>query len=255
MRCSMRHFRTPGPGRISVSAIPGDYQFRAIAYGHPVQRAWHEAKLRLIQDLALPGAGESVLDAGCGSGVAADFLARTGARVVAVDMNEEAVDFGTRHFGRPGLDFVCTSLKTFQGGPFHRIYLMECIEHLAKKDVRHILQRLVRLTVPDGQLLLTTPNYRSAWPWIERFLDIARWTPRMRNGQHLTPMTPVFLGKQLRAAGWNVLEMGSFNGIAPFLGVFSLSLARLAALRERKRRGVLYRNLLYALCKPDRRGG
>ena len=235
----------------SMPRITGDYQYEALKRGHPVQRAWHRAKLDLIREVAPPPADGIVLDAGCGSGIVADFLAASGAQVVAVDLNMDAVTFGRRRFHRPGLEFVCSSLLDFKGGPFHQIYCIECIEHLPRGDVVKLLVHLCRLAIPGGKLLLTTPNYRSAWPLVERFLDFARLAPRLRGEQHLSPMTPQSLKWCLESGGWRVLEMGTFNGIAPFLALFSWSLAGAAGRRELRHRASPYRNLLYALCEAD----
>jgi SAM-dependent methyltransferase len=243
--------KSPESQPSSGPLIPGDYQYSALKRGHPVQRAWHKAKLDLISEVAPPSVNELVLDAGCGSGVVADFLATSGARVVAVDLNEDAVSFGRRRFQRSGLEFVCSSLLDFKGGPFHQIYCLECIEHFPRSKVIQLLVQLGRLTVPGGRLLLTTPNYRSTWPLIERFLDFAKLTPKLRGEQHLSPMTPLTFKQCLESGGWKLLEMGSFNGIAPFVAFLSITLAGFAGKWELRHRRSRHRNLLYALCEAD----
>src|SRR5256885_3463345 len=82
-------------------AIPGDYQLRAARSSNRVQRFWHAAK-KLVIDEMLPAAPDDfAVDAGCGSGVIADHLASSGADVLGVDANDEAIAFARDEFARP----------------------------------------------------------------------------------------------------------------------------------------------------------
>src|SRR3954462_2870362 len=87
-------------------SIPGDYQLRAARSANPVQRFWHATK-KIVVDRILPAtAGEFVLEAGCGSGWVADYLASSGAEVMGIDANPEATGFASREFARPNLRLV-----------------------------------------------------------------------------------------------------------------------------------------------------
>ena len=178
-----------------MTDIPGDYQYRALYHGNPVQRLWHKAKLELIREVALPEPGERVLDAACGSGVISDFLASNGANVTGVDLNPDAINFAKRQFERPGIRFECASLFEFTGGPFDRIYCLEAIEHFPETEISGLLTRFSRLATPGARLFVTTPNYASLWPLIEWILDTFKLTPRLKDEQHLSKMTPFLLEK------------------------------------------------------------
>ena len=237
------------PRSLSGADIPGDYQYRALYQGHPIQQAWHQAKLELIKTVAFPSGESIVLDAGCGSGVVANFLARTCAKAVGVDLNRRAVEFARRTFSQENVEFVESSLLDFHRDGFDLIYSFECIEHFHREEVVRLLRHLRRLILPRGRLLVTTPNYRGAWPLIELVLDLFRLTPKLHSCQHLSPITPARLKRSLISGGWSILEMGSFNGIAPFLAPFSSSLTSLMQKWELRHRTRLHRNLLYALCE------
>lgn len=239
---------TDDQSQMTNDNIPGDYQYRALHHGHSVQRAWHMAKLDLIRRVAPPRRGGLVLDAGCGSGVIANFLAGRGAQVVGMDVNHQAVEFARQTFSRDNLEFVEVSIFDFQRGGFDMIYCLECIEHFPRGEVVRLLRHMRKIALPRGRLLLTTPNYRSAWPLIERFLDLFRLTPKLHGEQHISPLNPVLLRRDLGAAGWRLLEMGSFNGVAPFLAATSASVASFVGKWELRHRTMLHRNLIYALC-------
>src|SRR6185503_6518045 len=93
--------------------IRGDYQARALESSWAAQRFWHAAKIRLLDRIAPVGANARVADAGCGSGVMADHLARTAGTVVGFDSNPRAIEFARRAYPRSNLRFVL--------GPFERI--------------------------------------------------------------------------------------------------------------------------------------
>jgi SAM-dependent methyltransferase len=77
---------------------PTDYDTIASRYANEIdQRPWNAlyerpATLALLPDVT----GKDVLDAGCGPGWYTDWLARHGARVVAVDASPSMVEFAAR---------------------------------------------------------------------------------------------------------------------------------------------------------------
>lgn len=242
-------------GDRSSPTIRGDYQQRALLRGHPVQRRWHAAKLDLVQALLGPSPRGPILDAGCGSGVVSAALAAGGARVVGVDANPEAIAFAQRTFARANLRFVEASLFDFVETGFTSVVCLECIEHFPQREARALLRHLRWRTAAGGRLLLTTPNYRSAWPAIEAALDLMHLTPRLKGEQHLSRFDPNRLARVLEEAGWDLLELGSFNGLAPFLAPLSVAWAErmeAAILTNPRKRARTRRNLLYAWC---RKGG
>src|SRR5215813_11876755 len=170
--------------------IRGDYQARALTSDRAAQRFWHEAKFRLIERVAIPSKHERVLDAGCGSGTISQFLALHAGEVIGVDSNPSAISFASSTCDAPNLHF---RLGQFQDlitdKPFDRIYCIEVIEHLYENQAADVLSLFHRVTNPSGQLLLTTPNYRSAWPLIEWLLDRFALTAKMDAVQHVTHFT------------------------------------------------------------------
>jgi hypothetical protein len=93
---------------------------------------------------------------------------------------------------------------------------------------------------------VTTPNAHSAWPLIEWPLDRLPSGGDARRRQHLTLFSRKSLLRALDRAGWRVEELGTFNGVAPFVAPLSESLARGIEHVEFRGRRLLPRNLLYA---------
>ncbi|MGE0042358.1 MAG: class I SAM-dependent methyltransferase [Vicinamibacterales bacterium] len=228
--------------------IAGDYQARAIESPRAAQRFWHQAKLRVLDQVAPARPGARVADAGCGSGVITSHLARTASDVVGFDSNPAAVEYARSVADRPGLRYVLGPFEQMvEEGPFDQIYCLEVVEHLYEEQAAATLALFARAAAPGAELFLTTPNVRSAWPLIEWTLDRLQLVPTLDEAQHLTLFTRRLLRDMCEAAGWRVEALGTFNGVAPFLAPVSEGLARAAERAEIATGGFLPWSLLY--CK------
>ena len=232
--------------------ISGDYQARALASDRAAQRFWHEAKFRLIERVAIPSKRERVLDAGCGSGTISQFLSLHAGQVIGVDSNPEAISFASSTYDSPNLQFRLGQFEDLIADqPFDRIYCIEVIEHLYESQATEVLSLFHKITTPGGQLFLTTPNYRSAWPLIEWLLDKFALVATLDEAQHVTQFTRGKLRAVLSRAGWRVSDIGTFNGLAPFLAPISRHLALSLEKFEFLCNRVLAENLLFCLCSKE----
>jgi 2-polyprenyl-3-methyl-5-hydroxy-6-metoxy-1,4-benzoquinol methylase len=228
--------------------IDGGYQHRALTEGFVVQRFWHHLKTVTIERVAPPSPGMAVLDLGCGSGVVADWLAARGATVDAVDANPRAVAYASRTFARENLAFHLATAEAlpFPEGRFDRVYVLEFIEHLYEGQLAALFARLRAHLKPAGTVFLTTPNYRSPWPLLERAMDGLGLAPHMEGEQHVSHPTPRFLRALAAGSGFEVVRQGRFAGVAPFAAALSWRLAE-GLDRLEDRAGCPLGSLLYAL--------
>jgi 2-polyprenyl-3-methyl-5-hydroxy-6-metoxy-1,4-benzoquinol methylase len=233
--------------------ISGDYQARALKSDRAAQRFWHEAKFRLIERVALPGKHDRVLDAGCGSGTISHFLSLHAGEVVGIDSNPSAINYATSAYRRsPNLEFRLGQFEDLMGDkPFDRIYCIEVIEHLYEQQVADVLSLFYNLTNPGGQVFLTTPNYRSAWPIIEWALDRLSLAAKMDEVQHVTHFTKRKLAAACERSGWKVHHIGTFNGFGPFIAPISRSVALGMEKIEFSLSRLLPQNLLFCLAKKE----
>ena len=232
--------------------ISGDYQARALKSGPAAQRFWHEAKFRLIERVAIPSKSERVLDAGCGSGTISQFLSLHAGEVVGVDSSPAAISFASNTYDAPNLQFRLGQFGDLLANkPFDRIYCIEVIEHLYESQATEVLSLFHEMTTPGGQLFLTTPNYRSAWPVIEWLLDRFRLVATLDEAQHVTHFTKRKLRAMCERAGWRVLHVGSFNGVAPFVAPISYRLALGMEKIEFLLKRACLQNLLFCVCTKE----
>jgi 2-polyprenyl-3-methyl-5-hydroxy-6-metoxy-1,4-benzoquinol methylase len=232
--------------------ISGDYQARALKSDRAAQRFWHEAKFRLIERVAMPAKHDRVLDAGCGSGTISHFLSLHANDVTGIDSNPAAISYSRDAYKAPNLHFQLGQFDDLiDRKTFDRIYCIEVVEHLYEHQVAEVLSLFHKLTNPGGQLFLTTPNYRSAWPLIEWLLDRFALVAKLDEAQHITHFAKRTLSAMCERAGWKVHHIGTFNGLAPFLAPisqrFALGVEKIEFLFNRS----LPENLLFCVCKKN----
>ena len=231
-------------------AIAGDYQARALESPWAARRFWHAAKIRQLDRLLPPRPSARVADVGCGSGVIARHLAARAGSVVGLDANPDAVGFAQAAYRLPNLRFVLGPLEQVEcEGPFDQLVCLEVIEHLYPEQADATLALLSRAAAPGADLFVTTPNQRSAWPLIEWLLDQSGLVPTLDQAQHLTFFHRRSLSMALERAGWQITEMGTFNGMAPFAAPLGETVARAIERAEFRARHWAPWNLLYCLAR------
>ena len=225
--------------------IDGAYQYRAMHEGPSFQRSWHREKLLILDELtSAVRPGSRALDAGCGSGVLAEHLGSQGWTVVGVDANKDAVSFASEAYGSARVSFAHGYLDELQfGTEFDLVISFEVVEHLTHDQVNTFLGAAYSALRPGGRLILTTPNYSSAWPAIEWACDRMTFLPNMDGDQHITRFSIPSIGEALRRAGFEVDRTTTFSTLGPIAGLFSPRLQGRLSSAER-RFGFRFGNLL-----------
>jgi SAM-dependent methyltransferase len=139
-------------------------------------------------EFALPHcAGADVLDAGCGVGYGAAFLARAARRVVGVDASEEAIAYARRRYTAANVEFVCADLLALDlpAESFDVVCSFETIEHVADRDA--FVRRIAGLLRRDGVFLVSTPRAEET-------------TDRPANPFHAVELSPADFARLLERA-------------------------------------------------------
>jgi ubiquinone/menaquinone biosynthesis C-methylase UbiE len=124
--------------------------------------------------------GRDVLEVGCGSGIAVQLFAETGANVTAVDLTEWAV--ATTRARLDAFELEGTVFEAdgedlpFPDGSFDLVFSWGVIHH--SSDMDRALRQLVRVCRPGGQVVLMVYHRHSlfflAYRAFQRFLPLAR---------------------------------------------------------------------------------
>jgi 2-polyprenyl-3-methyl-5-hydroxy-6-metoxy-1,4-benzoquinol methylase len=215
---------------VSVSnpiAIPGNYQHQAATEGPAIQRFWHYAKRLAIDRFLPPAPSDLVIDAGCGSGVVASHLGASGARVIGIDPNGDAIDYARRTFSAPNVSFENTTIeRLWLDRRADKIYNLEVIEHLTVGEAAAMLRHFHATLRPGGHLFLTTPNQHSAWPIIEWVVDRTGLVAPMGGAQHVEMYHARKLRAMVSAHGFDVVAVRSMCLLSPWAAALSWTAAR-----------------------------
>ena len=241
-------------------SVAGDYQYRALHSGHPMQRFWHRGKLMMIDQLIRPHLkpGSRVLEVGCGAGNLLLQAAVPGSFPLALDLSMQALTFVRSRFqevmsGKEGPSgFGCTQAigesLPFRDKSFDCVLMSEVIEHLEAPQIS--VGEAARVLCPGGFLLITTPNYRSFWPIMEWAVDRLNMAPKMAGEQHISRFDPSSLKSLLLDAGLNIAYAGSIYNLSPFLALVSAERAGIQLQRELKSQSALGMILVAVAVKP-----
>jgi 2-polyprenyl-6-hydroxyphenyl methylase/3-demethylubiquinone-9 3-methyltransferase len=186
-------------------------------------------RLHYVERIAatgMPLAARRVLDVGCGGGILSEAIARTGARVLGIDLAAPLLEVAGLHALEAGVavDYravAAEDLAREQPQSFDLVTCMEMLEHVP--DPAGILQALAQLVRPDGDIVVSTLN-RTAKAFLVAIVGaeyVARVLPRGTH-EYLKFIRPSELARWGRSAG---LELRDLTGISynPLTRAFSLS--------------------------------
>ncbi|MDP2710946.1 MAG: methyltransferase domain-containing protein [Solirubrobacteraceae bacterium] len=160
----------------------------------------HRARYLLAASLAN---GRRVVDVGCGLGYGAAAMAAAGAASVdAVDANGSAIGIARRNHGN-GVRYTIGDIRKlpYADASFDLAVCFEVIEHIVEHDA--LLEEMRRVLVPDGLVLMSTPNR-------------GRYPPD--NPWHLKELTTGELADALGAQFRNVRVLGQQLHLASLVG-------------------------------------
>ena len=194
--------------------------------GEPGAEGWREAIWDQVPAGARPerfaprrdfllghvGAGDRVLDVGCGDGAFAAELLAAGALVTAADVARGALRRAAEH--APGAELVALREDAplpFADAAFDLVWAGETLEHVA--DVTGLLAELRRVLRAGGTLLVTTPDQPRLVVALEALLGRPledRLDPR---ADHLRFFTRRTLHGVLTGAGFTQVRVGRAGGL------------------------------------------
>lgn len=153
--------------------------------------------LTLISRLALEQRPARVLDAGCGTGAAMEYLAAFGT-VTGCDLSPLALPF-CRQRGLARLSQATITHLPFDDGCFDLVTSFDVLYHQAVEDCGRALAEFRRVLRPGGHLFLRLPAYN----WLRGRHDLAVHTARR--------FTVPEVGRILTAAGFAVEKLSYAN--------------------------------------------
>ncbi len=243
---------TPNSG-FDYSKFPDGYYQTVMETGNPIRQAWHRQKFQRVVDCLPAGTSQSLLDIGCFAG---SFLSlvdgKNFSRQVGVDILPSQIEFANRRFGTQFRTFrYCPSISQLElaDEKFDCITIIEVIEHLTGEEIRQVLAKSVNLLKPGGRLIITTPNYTSAWPLLEILIN--RMSEVSYEEQHITKFNYFNIMSKLAAiAPESMRDLGlefktTTHFVSPFLAHLSLDFsAKISSLFKHRHWRFPFGNLI-----------
>ena len=156
---------------------------------------------RLPADLT----GQTLLDAGCGTGALAVEAARRGARVTAVDLSPTLVQLARertpRDLGAGSINFAAGDMLDPPGGTFDHVVCMDSLIHYEAADITGALSRLAARATRTIVFTVAPQTPALAVMWA-----VGRAFPKSDRAPAIEPIRPtaliVRIEREPRLAGW-----------------------------------------------------
>lgn len=191
------------------------------------QSKWHWQKFEIFKDLIRQeglSQGTKLLDIACGPGTFVGMLDPS-IHATGVDIAESQIAYALKHYSAPNKNFMKLDSPEIPFGDnlFDVVTTIELIEHLTPQQVQTVLHEARRVLKPGGLLMLSTPNYRSAWPLLEVIVN--RVSELSYADQHINKFHRGKLRKLLQSSGFQQTRVTAYQGLAPFGAALSWGLA------------------------------
>lgn len=166
---------------------------------------YERSSKRMLRGLVADSPALHILDVGCGTGLNASFLAKSGHSIVGVDVSEVAVE----RFCSAGFDGIVCDVASeklpFPDDSFDLVYASEVIEHCV--DTPSFLSQLFRVVKPGGMLMLSTPN-SAFWPY--RILGVLGQTSsEYQHPGHVRFFSLRSLSRAIESAGFTIADVSA----------------------------------------------
>lgn len=148
--------------------------------------------------------GDTVLDLGCGSGLAMPLVAPRVRRYLGVDFSEPLIAAAKRRSPPANAEFFCDEIPRFcgrLGDPVDVALALDLSEHVPDEPWLSILQAVRGALAPHGRLLLHTP-------------DGSFFVERLKARNLLLRQFPEHVAVRTAAANRSLLQRAGFSRIA-----------------------------------------
>ncbi len=159
-------------------------------------------------DLLDVGAGETILDVGCGTGSALVAFGRAVGRdgtVVGIDLSREMCRVSRRAVLNAGLEYGTVvegdaSTLPFGDDTFDALFASFVLELFDTPEIPTVLEEWARVLAPDGRLCVVALSRRTNGPTVRLYERIHDRLPR-----HVD-CRPIYVGDTLREVGFQITE-------------------------------------------------
>ncbi|MFC7286488.1 bifunctional 2-polyprenyl-6-hydroxyphenol methylase/3-demethylubiquinol 3-O-methyltransferase UbiG [Herminiimonas glaciei] len=193
-------------------------EFRPLHEINPLRLGWINGRA--------PLAGKTVVDIGCGGGILAESMAKSGANVTGIDLSEKALKVADLHSLESGVQvryelIAAEDLAEREAGRFDVVTCMEMLEHVP--DPAAIVAACTKLAKPGGKVFFSTIN-RNPKAYLHAVIGAEYLLRMLPKGTHdyAKFITPAELSRFARESG---LDIDALKGMGynPLTKIYSLN--------------------------------
>lgn len=107
------------------------------------------------------GPQKSILEVGCSEGFGTGILAEFATRLLAVDIDQDAIKIAQDSFTKPNVTFECRDFLKTNLGAFDSAACFDVIEHIFPENENLFLKGLADHLTPEGMAVVGTPSLNS----------------------------------------------------------------------------------------------
>ncbi|MNK05194.1 Ubiquinone biosynthesis O-methyltransferase [compost metagenome] len=193
-------------------------EFRPLHEINPLRLGWINGRA--------PLAGKTVVDIGCGGGILAESMAKSGANVTGIDLSEKALKVADLHSLESGVQvryelIAAEDLAEREAGRFDIVTCMEMLEHVP--DPAAIVAACAKLAKPGGKVFFSTIN-RNPKAYLHAVIGAEYLLRLLPKGTHdyAKFITPAELSRFAREAGLDIDALKGM-GFNPLTKIYSLN--------------------------------
>ncbi len=164
-------------------------------FATPIGALVKRYEIRLILDLLKPAPGETILDAGCGTGIFNGDLLSSGPRIYGLDISLSMIRRAREKVGTVRFQPVVADMSAlpFLDASFDKAVSITALEFI--QDAKRAVDELFRVTKKGGAVVIATLNSLSPWA-VRRAEEAKKGHPLFTRTVFRSPAELLSLGPQ-----------------------------------------------------------
>ncbi|KAB0803612.1 hypothetical protein PPYR_00582 [Photinus pyralis] len=138
----------------------------------------------ILKQTPKPFANIKILDAGCGGGILAEALMKSGASVTGIDPAKDLIEIAKTHNVPRNINYWPVTIEEFSKenkNKFDAVITSQVVEHICELEV--FLESCIRCLKPGGSLFVTTIN-QTLLAWLHNIVLAERVFRQIPLGTH-----------------------------------------------------------------------
>lgn len=129
-------------------------------YLEKLQLLFRDTKQRSY-DLLQPHTNETIADIGCGTGQDAVNISKSGAKIFAIDHDQDLINLAVQRYKNEAIEFICCEANSIpiKSNTIDKIRFDRVFQHIGNHD--EIIREAKRLLKPKGEIQIIDTDYFS----------------------------------------------------------------------------------------------